>query len=78
MNSFYDAIKVFIIFIVSPPALCKGGDQDFKRSMLMGGGEDFFEILVGEAKRGDSIFCGSSLGGGLVKVGQFFLNQLQT
>ena len=46
--------------------------------MLMGGGEDFFEILVGEAKRGDSIFCGSSLGGGLVKVGQFFLNQLQT
>ena len=45
----------------------------------MGGG-GFFEILVGETKRGDSIFCGSSLGGegvGLVKVGQFFLNQLQ-
>ena len=29
--------------------------------MLMG--EIFFEILVGGTKRGDSIFCGSSMGG---------------
>ena len=52
------------------PSLCKRGET----RILMG--ENVFEILVVGTKRGDSIFCGSSVVE-LVKVGQFFFNQLQ-
>ena len=46
-----------------PPGFVKGGgrNQDFKRNMLMGG--IIFEILVGGLKKGDSLFCVSSVGG---------------
>ena len=40
------------------------------------GGNFFPEILVEGTKRGDSMFCGSSVGG-IVEAGQFFLNELQ-
>ena len=39
-------------------------------------GEMFFEILVGETKRGSSMLCSGSVGE-LVEAGQFFLNELQ-
>ena len=39
-------------------------------------GEMFFEILVGETKRGNSMLCSGSVGE-LVEAGQFFLNELQ-
>ena len=37
-----------------------GGGQGFIKLLM---GEFFIEILVGGDKRGDSIFCGSSVGG---------------
>ena len=54
--------------------LCKGRGTRIQ-ARHVNGGETFFEILVG-GKRGDSIFCGSSVEEH-VKVGQFYLNQLQ-
>ena len=60
------------LFLQTSKYLHEGVNQDFKRDVLMGG--IFSEILVGRIKRGDSIFCGSSVGE-LVNVGQFFLNQ---
>ena len=37
-------------------------NQDLKQDMLLGGG-DFYQILVGGTKRGESMFCDSSVGG---------------
>ena len=38
-------------------------NQDLKQDMLLGGGGDFSQILVGGTKRGESMFCDSSVGG---------------
>ena len=53
----------------------KGGPRFQMRHI--NGGEFFSEILVGGTKRGESQCFVIGKWGKLVKVGQFFLNQLQ-
>ena len=69
VNLFLQTSKYLHSFL-SP--LCKGGKPRFQTRRVNGG--IFSEILAGRIKRGDSIFCGSSVGE-LVNVGQFFFNQ---
>ena len=61
--------------MVSSSPFVKWGNQDFKRDMLMG--EFFFEILEWGTKRGGIQYFAVVQWGELVKVGQFFLHQLQ-
>ena len=62
-----------IIFIV-----CKGAEPRFQARHVSGrGGGIFSEILVRRTKRGVIQYFVVVQWGELVKVGQFFLNQLQ-
>ena len=52
--------QLLALLFLSVKAGGGGGGQGFIKLLM---GEFFIEILVGGDKRGDSIFCGSSVGG---------------
>ena len=52
--------RIIIASSLPPPQFIKGGGARFQPRHVNGG--IFSEILVGRTKRGDSIFCGSSVG----------------